>query len=149
MKPARLNGPITILAATLFGLLSQTCHADAAVSTAPEVNKVVFQVSDDDPKKWQLALNNARNVQQALGPNQADVEIVVYGPGISMLKLESPVADRVDQEGKAGVRIVACQNTMKAQKLTKEDMLGSIGYVPAGVVELMKKEREGYAYIRP
>jgi hypothetical protein len=88
-------------------------------------------------------------VQQELGAGQVDIEVVVYGPGIAMLKQESPAADRIDQAEKAGIRVVACQNTMKAQKLTKEDMLGTIGYVPAGVVELMKKQQEGYAYIRP
>ncbi len=49
----------------------------------------------------------------------------------------------------AGVKIVACENTMKGQKLTKDDMLGGIAYVKAGVVELMQKQQEGYAYIRP
>jgi intracellular sulfur oxidation DsrE/DsrF family protein len=29
------------------------------------------------------------------------------------------------------------------------DMLPNIGYVSAGVVELMKKQKQGYAYIRP
>jgi hypothetical protein len=38
---------------------------------------------------------------------------------------------------------------MKAQKLSKDDMLPSIDYVPAGVVELIKKQKAGYAYIRP
>ena len=38
---------------------------------------------------------------------------------------------------------------MKAQKLAYDDMLPAIGYVPAGVVELMQKQQEGYAYIRP
>jgi intracellular sulfur oxidation DsrE/DsrF family protein len=45
--------------------------------------------------------------------------------------------------------VVACENTMRAQKLVYADMLPKIGYVPAGVVELMKKQQEGYAYIRP
>ena len=38
---------------------------------------------------------------------------------------------------------------MTGQKLTKADMLNGIGYVRAGVVELMQKQKEGYAYIRP
>jgi hypothetical protein len=38
---------------------------------------------------------------------------------------------------------------MKAQKLTKEDMNSKIAYVPAGVVELMDRQMEGYTYIRP
>ena len=48
-----------------------------------------------------------------------------------------------------GVRVVACENTMHAQKLTKADMIPGIGYVPGGVVELMERQREGWAYIRP
>lgn len=111
--------------------------------------KVVFQVSVGDPKTWNLTLNNAKNVQQELGSNNVDVEIVVYGPGIGMLKFDSAVANRIDEAVGDGVRIVACENTMKVQKLTREDMLASAGFVPAGVVELMKKQKEGYAYIRP
>jgi hypothetical protein len=146
---SRLARYLAILAAAMLGLFSQFSHADAPTAMKQAMQKVVFQVSDNDPKKWDLTLNNARNVQQELGAGQVDIEVVVYGPGIAMLKQESPAADRIDQAEKAGIRIVACQNTMKAQKLTKEEMLGTIGYVPAGVVELMKKQQEGYAYIRP
>ena len=111
--------------------------------------KVVLQVSDGDPKKWNLALNNIKNVQDALGKDKVDVELVVYGPGIDMLKLESPVGNRVNDAVADGVKVVACETTMKAQKLTKDDMLKSAGYVPGGVIELMKRQKEGYAYVRP
>jgi intracellular sulfur oxidation DsrE/DsrF family protein len=50
---------------------------------------------------------------------------------------------------KSGIRVVACENTMHGKKLTKADMLPDIGYVRAGVVELIEKQKEGYAYIRP
>ena len=49
----------------------------------------------------------------------------------------------------SGVKVIACENTMQAQKLARSDMLASIGYVNAGVVELMQKQMEGWAYIRP
>jgi hypothetical protein len=141
--------------ATAFALaLSFTSSAARAVEApapqaAAEKHKVVFQVSAGDPKIWNLALNNAKNVQQELGAKNVDVEIVVYGPGIGMLKFDSPVASRIDEAAGDGVKIVACENTMTAQKLTRDDMLSSIGYVRAGVIELMKKQKEGYAYIRP
>ena len=112
-------------------------------------NKAVFQVSDADPQKWNLTLNNARNVQDDLGSDAVQLEIVVYGPGIGMLKGDSAVGKRVAEALKSGVKVVACENTMKAQKLARADMLPDIGYVPAGVVELMQRQREGYAYIRP
>lgn len=132
----------TVLASTL--LSTQVQAQPAAVK-----NKIVFQVSDNDPVKWSLALNNAQNVQADLGADTVDQEIVVYGPGISMLKTDSPVAQRIASAMKNGVKVVACEVTLKAQKLTHADMLPDIGYVPAGVVELMKKQQQGYAYIRP
>jgi hypothetical protein len=56
-----------------------------AQSTVPAKSRVVFQVSDGDAAKWGLALNNASNVQQELGADKVEVEIVAYGPGIGML----------------------------------------------------------------
>jgi intracellular sulfur oxidation DsrE/DsrF family protein len=112
-------------------------------------NQVVMQVSDNDPAKWNLALNNANNLQKDLGMDDVDLEIVVYGPGISMLKAGSPVAPRIASALQAGVKVVACENTMAGQSLQKADMLPDIGYVQAGVVELMKKQQQGWAYIRP
>ncbi len=111
--------------------------------------KVVFQVSDNDPAKWNLTLNNVRNVQADLGEEKVTAEVVVYGPGIAMLKAGSPVAQRVADALGKNVKVVACENTMKAQKLTYDDMLPKIGYVPAGVVELIQRQADGYAYIKP
>jgi hypothetical protein len=137
-----------IVAAALPAALALTLGTPAARAD-DKPYKVVFQVSDADPAKWNLALNNARNVQQDLGLDKVDAEIVVYGPGIGMLRKDSVVGGRVSQMLALGVAVVACENTMKAQKLTRADMLEDIDYVPAGVVELMKRQKEGYAYIRP
>jgi uncharacterized protein len=120
-----------------------------AVAQQQTVNKVVFQVSDGDPGKWNLTLNNAHNLQQELGADKVVVEIVAYGPGVGMLKQDSTAAERVARALRDGISVVACQNTMKALQLTEADMLPGIGYVPAGVVELMQKQQHGYAYIRP
>ena len=46
------------------------------------------------------------------------------------------------------MKINACQNTMHGLKLTPADMLPEIGYVPSGVVEVMRKQQQGWAYIR-
>ena len=123
-----------------------------AAAQAPQASvrpKVVLQVSDADPAKWSLALNNAKNVQTDLGAANVDIELVAYGPGIGMLKADSIVGNRVDEAIAAGVKVVACENTMRNQKLTNADMLSKISYVQAGVVEIMQKQQQGWAYIRP
>jgi len=153
---------LLVASALAFSGMSHIAQADDAAAKpvkakkakhkaapAPTKERVVFQVSDGDAKKWNLALNNAKNVQEIFGKDKVDVEIVTYGPGIGMLKLESEVAPRVDEAVNNGINIVVCENTMKAQKLTKADMLPTAGFVPGGVVELMKRQKEGWAYIRP
>jgi intracellular sulfur oxidation DsrE/DsrF family protein len=147
-NPIRMTRRLLVSLGTA-AMVGALLAGEALAQASPVKNKVVFQVSDSDPGKWGLTLNNAQNVQNDLGAETVDLEIVVYGPGIGMLKLESPMAQRIASALKSGVKVVACENTMKAQKLVHADMLPSIGYVPAGVVELMQKQQQGYAYIRP
>ncbi len=130
----------TIFAALAFTLATAVGAAD---------NRVVIQVSDNDIGKWHLALNNTQNLQTALGKGNVDIEVVAYGPGIAMLKVDSLVGNRIEDAGKDGVRVIACENTMKNQKLVKDDMLRGIAYAPAGVVQIMERQKQGWSYIRP
>ena len=56
-----------------FAVLTHSAVSMAAQQKA----KIVLQVSDNDPAKWNLALNNARNAQDDLGKDNIDIEIVV------------------------------------------------------------------------
>ena len=138
------------LAAVFACAALQFALAAAAAEPATQAReRVVIQVSDNDPKKWHLALNNAKNVQSDLGADRSEVEIVAYGPGIGMLKADAEVANRVEDAVAAGVKVVACENTMRAQKIARDDMHGKIQYVGAGVVEIMRRQQQGWAYLRP
>ncbi len=143
-----MNRRLFMQAATLASLAAAAPML-LAQTPAAKRNRIVIQVSDNDPAKWNLALNNARNLQEDVGAANVDIEIVAYGPGIGMLKLESPTGARIADAMKANVKVIACENTMRGQKLTRDDMLPAISYVPAGVTEIMKKQGEGWAYLRP
>lgn len=145
--PPAMNRRIILLSAA--SALAGFANVAGAQSATGRRHKLVLQVSDADPGKWSLALNNAKNVQQEVGAANVDIEIVAYGPGIGMLRLEAPVAGRVLEATQAGIKVVACENTMSNMKLTKADMNAAVGYVPAGVVELMTRQAEGWAYVRP
>lgn len=137
-----------IVAAVVIALAMVAGNAAFAQPASPRA-RVVVQVSDADPAKWNLALNNAKNVQTDLGAANVDIEIVAYGPGIGMVKADSVVGNRIDEARAAGVKVIACENTMRGQKLSRDDMLPKIDYVSAGVVEIMQKQQQGWAYLRP
>ncbi len=139
----------TLAAAFACAALQFPLAAVAAEPVTQARERVVIQVSDNDPKKWHLALNNAKNVQSDLGADKTEIEIVAYGPGIGMLKSDAEVANRVEDAVAAGVKVVACENTMRAQKIARDDMHGKIQYVGAGVVEIMRRQQQGWAYLRP
>jgi uncharacterized protein len=132
-------------AATLVALVPVHSSAQTAQS-AP--NRALFQVTDNDPARWNMILNNMTNLREGVGSEAVEIELVAYGPGILMLKGDSAVRQRIAEAVKSGVKVNACQNTMNAMKLAPGDMLGEIGYVPSGVVEVMRKQQQGWAYIR-
>ena len=138
-----------VLAAVAIGSLALAAAVPAQAPQAAVRPRVVLQVSEADPAKWSLALNNAKNIQTDLGATNVDIELVAYGPGIGMLKADSVVGNRVDEAIAAGVKVVACENTMRNQKLSQVDMLNKISYVQSGVVEIMQRQQQGWAYIRP
>jgi intracellular sulfur oxidation DsrE/DsrF family protein len=137
------------MGALLGGALMMGALTLPATSVAAEKSKVVIQVSESDPANWNLALNNAKNIQKDVGKDNVELEVVAFGPGIGMLKADSEVANRIDEVVESGITVVACENTMRNKKLSKEDMNAKVGYVPSGVVEIMKRQQGGYAYLRP
>ncbi len=137
------------LAAVLALALVALAPLGAQAQQKSERYKVVLQVSDNDPAKWNLALNNANNIQHDLGKGNVDIEIVAYGPGLGMLKGDSKVSPRLAQALDNSIGLMACENTMRNTKTTKDQMYSGISYVGAGVVHIMKREREGWQYIRP
>ncbi len=111
--------------------------------------KIVIQVSDGNPTTWNQALNVVGNLREAYGPG-TDIEIVAFGQGINMLKLDAPVASRlVDAQKAQGAKVYACENSMARQKLSRDDMAPGLTYVRAGVEHIITRQREGWVNLRP
>jgi len=138
-----------LMGAILLAAVSGTGEAYAAGASPAPTYRVVFAVTVDDQHVWNEVFGNFRNIQRALGPKNVEIEVVVYGDGIAMVRDDSLVYNKVEQAIEEGVKIVACENTMNAQNISRDQMLPNIGYVTAGIVELIKLQADGWAYIRP
>ena len=143
-----MHGRFLLSAWVLVGALHAAPLTAVAQDTAKKA-RVVVQVSEADPARWSLVLNNVKNLQDDLGAGNVEIEVVAYGPGIGMLKLDAVSNSRVSDAIKAGVQIAACENTMRNQKLARADMHPNVSYVPAGVTEIVQRQRDGWAYLRP
>lgn len=147
---AHLRAVFVFMGLILVSSLPGAGAAYAAKAHAtPTYYRVVFSVTVNDQHVWNEVFGNFHNIQRAMGPRNVAIEMVVYGDGIAMLRDDSLVANKVDEALKEGVKIVACENTMKAQNISRDTMLPNIGYVQAGIVELIKLQAAGWAYVRP
>jgi len=138
-----------LMGVILLAAVSGAGKAYAAGASPAPSYRVVFAVTVDDQHVWNEVFGNFRNIQRALGPKNVEIEVVVYGDGIAMVRDDSLVYNKVEQAIEEGVKIVACENTMNAQNISRDQMLPNIGYVTAGIVELIKLQADGWAYIRP
>ena len=115
-------------------------------------NKLVIQVSSDDPVTQKIALNNAVNLQKHYGMDNIIIEIVAYGPGLGLLTRKSGQASRVESLALQDIQFSACATTMKkiAKKTGKMPvLLEGVNQVPGGVIRILELQQQGYAYIRP
>lgn len=103
-------------------------------------------MSDGNPATWNQALNLPENMQQLMGKENVEIEIVAFGQGLNMLKFDSEVSERLKKVANEGVALRACGVTMKRMKLSESELYPDAGIqvVPGGVLEIMQKSQAGW-----
>jgi uncharacterized protein len=113
--------------------------------------KVVFHIDWEKEENLVMALNNIQNLLKAVPAEETSVCLLANGPSVKLL-----LRDRALQYGptilnlaEKGVRFLVCGNSLKNFDIAQNDLLAPCETVPAGVVELIRLQSEGYAYIKP
>lgn len=112
--------------------------------------KVIFHI--DELNKWKLLLSNVSNLLKASDNNKYSVEVLANAEAVKYYaatqNLEADI-NLMEQLREKGVKFVACNNALTANNLLQKDLIHFVDIVPAGVAELIIKQSEGYAYIKP
>ena len=139
----------TALLCLLAGSTTVSALAQDTPKPAAHKHRVVFQISVNDPERWTGALANAENLQTAFGPGSTEIEMVCFGKGLDLLlRTDTPLAERIAKDHTAGMTFAACQNTMRARKLTPADLLPAAVIVDSGVAEIVRKQEAGWSYLK-
>lgn len=138
-----------LLAGSMFFAAGNTALAE---EFSDKPHKVVIQVSSGDPVTQKIALNVAVNVQKSYGPDAVDVEVVAFGPGLSIMTPKSKESTRIPDLAMQEITFSACGNTIK--KVTKKSgkepkLVEGVRVVPAGAVRIMELHENGYTVLRP
>lgn len=148
--PIALYSAICILSLT-FAMPAERASAqtpDKPATVQNQQHRVVFEITSDDKEQWGALLNNVENLQKAFGPGKVQAEVVAHGKALGLLTKDSIVKERVEKLADTGVVFAACENTMRRKGVTKEQLLPSATTTDSGVAEVVRKQAEGWAYLK-
>lgn len=132
-------------------LAQTTSPADfhGAEATKPRY-RVAYQLNSDDETKIRGTL---RNIQNAMSDprlrGKLDVELVVHGSGVEVYRKNKPYEKVLQHLQKQGVILAMCENTMRGENISRDELLPFISYVPSGTGELIIRDQEGWAVLHP
>lgn len=110
-------------------------------------HKIVFQLTDSNPSSQKSLTNQLKNLTE--GWPEAKFEVVVHSAGISYLqKSKTQYAAEILALSKLGVEFKACENTLEAKNISKDEILDVAGFVPMGIGEVVLKQEAGWSYIK-
>lgn len=132
--------------------------APASAQTPPVADRpfaehrLALQLSDRDPHKQALVLSVANNLLAVYGPDKIAIEVVAFGPGIDLLKVDSVNRARVDSLIAQGVKFDVCLNTVDTieRETGKRPPLNPKATpVQVGVEQILTLVENGYTLVRP
>ena len=113
-----------------------------------QTHKVIFHVDEID--KWKLLLKNVTNLVDVIDINKCSIEVLANSEAVKFYDSNfSSDINAMEELNSNGVKFVACNNALIDNKIKKEELIYFIEVVPVGVLELINKQSQGYAYIKP
>lgn len=155
-----------LLTAALAAGLSLTGHAQTAAAmpdaeafqkgtftgaTADQAHyNAIYQLDSDDPKLIQQTLRNIGNaLEDPRLKGKITVELVAFSGGTTLYRKDQPYEAQLTALKAKGVILAQCLNTLREKKISKDELLPLIAYVPSGNGELIIRQAQGWSLVHP
>ena len=110
----------------------------------------VYQLDSDDPKLIQQTLRNISNaLEDSRLKGKLTVELVAFSGGTAVYRKDQTYEAQLTALKQKGVILAQCLNTMRERKISKDELLPIISYVPSGNGELIIRQAQGWALVHP
>lgn len=112
--------------------------------------KVIFHI--DEMIKWKLLLANVNNMLIDLKDQSVNIEVLANSEAVKFFiqkELNENDYSNIQDLMNKNVLFCLCNNSLLSNKIELNALIPNISIVSSGVSELMLKQHEGYAYIKP
>ena len=109
---------------------------------------IVFHL-DQGQDELNIALSNITNTFKALPEEKFTLVLLVNGPAIKLMVKDTDNCARLLELCEKGLELRVCNNALTHFNIASETLCPACQIVPAGILELVNLQRQGYAYIKP
>lgn len=111
-------------------------------------HRIVMQLSSNDTLVWKGLMNNLKHLKAGWGDSVV-IEVVAHGPGLDFLtKGKTTQQEKITHFKQMGITFIACENTMMERKIPKESIIAEAAFVRMGIGEIVRKQEQGWSYIK-
>jgi uncharacterized protein len=146
-------GTRIILALAMLAALGATGAEATHSKEYAKKHKIFYHLNEAGTAKVVAVLTNIQNHVDTVGwQNIEALELVVHGPALRTFlarDLDAEVKGKLEKLMAGGLKIDACQITLKRQKVELRELLEGLTAVPSGVARVMELQELGYAYVKP
>ena len=144
-------------ARTTTRLIAQYGHDDASspaqvalTHTQPEDQQRMYKVvvQYNVAGREEHVLMQLRGLMREFGPDGLDLVVVAHGDGIGLVtnpQYQEAVMGLVND----GASFLGCAVTLQRQQMTEESLLTGASATPGALGEIIRRQHDGYAYLRP
>ncbi|SHF37069.1 hypothetical protein SAMN02745218_02084 [Desulfofundulus australicus DSM 11792] len=110
--------------------------------------KVLFHINEAE--RWPRVITNIINFLRDVGAERASIVVLANGSGVLGYNPgEQDLISQMENLHKVGVAFIACRNALIAHEINEEGLPDFVVVVPAGITEIVRRQVQGYAYIKP
>ncbi len=142
-----------LMATNTFAQQTSAPHPDIRSHSAKshlKEYKALYVINESDDNKIKGVL---RNIDNALDDSRLKgklkVELLAFGAGVEMFKKENAYEPLLLNLKNKGVVMVQCENTLKEKNISKTELFDFVTYTPSANGEMILRQYEGWAMIKP
>jgi intracellular sulfur oxidation DsrE/DsrF family protein len=118
-----------------------------SAANAQQPHKIIWDLNAKDTSEQTVLFRQIGNVLKESPDTK--IEVVYHGNAITGLVQDSSFfGQKVREFQQKGVIFAACNNSLKRYKIDPSKVLPGVVVVPVAILELIKKQEQGWSYIK-
>jgi len=110
----------------------------------------IYQLDNNDPKIVEKAIRNINNaLTDPRLKGKVEIEVITFAGGTEVVMKGSKYEEALKDLVLKGVIVAQCNNSLRERKVERSQVYDFVGVVPSGNGELIIRQGEGWAVVKP